>query len=115
MLKLQIRNEDGGAVMYDSNLPFRLDFNATGIREITQNIVVLMLTPIMSQGLDRELGLDMSFVDRPIPVARNMLVAEITERLHQFEDRVEIADVEFLPAQSEAGHLYAALVLRFDL
>lgn len=112
MLRLQFSDESG-AVLYDTGLPFLLDFNATGIKEITQNLVVLFLTPIRSQVLDRELGLDMSFVDRPIPMAQNMLVSEMVEKLEVFEDRVEIRDVEFLPSQAEAGHLFAKVTVHF--
>jgi len=113
MLKLQLRNADDGAVFYDSDLPFALDFGATGIREIVQNVAVLMLTPIMSQVLDRRLGLDMSFVDRPIPIAQNMLISEMADKVHEFEDRIDIVDVEFLPSAAEAGHLYARVTLKF--
>ena len=115
MLRLRFKNDDGGAVLYDSDLPFPLDFGATGIKEIVQNLVVLILTPIRSQCLDRDLGLNMTFVDKPIPIAQNMLVAELTDRVHRFEDRVEITDVEFLPSEAAAGHLYAQLTVRFTV
>jgi phage baseplate assembly protein W len=113
MLRLSLRNAEDGAILYDSDLPFVLDFGATGIREIVQNLVVLMLTPIYSQCLDRELGLDMSFVDRPMQIAQNMVISEIVDKVPQFEDRVEVTDVEFLPSAAEAGHLYARLTARF--
>lgn len=114
MWQVQLRDEQG-AILFDSALPFRLNFNATGALEVTQNIAVLFMTPILSQGLDRALGLDMSFVDRPIPIARNMLASEVAEKLPQFEDRAEVVSVEFLPAASEAGHLACAFVMRFKL
>ncbi|MBV8222817.1 MAG: hypothetical protein JO293_05610 [Candidatus Eremiobacteraeota bacterium] len=110
---MAFKNAEDGAILYDSNLPLPLDFGATGIREITQNLVVLLLTPIYSQCLDRRLGLDMSFVDKPMPIAQNMLVAELSDKVHRFEDRVEIEDVEFLPSEAHAGHLYARLTVRF--
>lgn len=114
MFQVRLRDENG-AVLYDSALPFRLNFGATGALEVLQNLAVLFMTPLRSQGLDRALGLDMSFVDRPIPIARNMLASEIAERLPQFEDRVEILSCEFPPAASEAGHLAVDFFVRLNL
>jgi hypothetical protein len=114
MFQILVKNEEG-AVLWDSALPFRLDFGATGLKEVLQNVAVLFMTPILSQGLDRELGLDMSFVDRPIPISRNMLVSEIAVKLPMFEDRAEVVSVEFPPADSAAGHVAAAFVMRFHV
>lgn len=110
-----ILKDESGAVLWDSSADYRLDFNATGIKEVVQNVAVLFLTSKFSQVLDRELGLDMLFVDKPIPIAQNMLVAEIGPAVQEFEDRAEIRDVEFLPSQAQAGHMAAVFTLAFNL
>jgi phage baseplate assembly protein W len=114
-LKFSIQTRDGPMV-YDPSKPWRLDFGvpAGSQAEIVQNLVVLYTTPKFSQMLDRDLGLDLTLVDKPYPVAMNMIISEIIEATGEFEPRVKIDDVIFPPISDPiTGNLVAAITVRF--
>jgi phage baseplate assembly protein W len=115
-LSVQFKNR-AGEVLHDPRYPYRLDFGvrAGSEAEILQNLIVLFLTPKFSQMLDRDLGLDLTLVDKPMPVAQNMLVSEIMQATQQFEPRVRIEDVSFPAGMSDpvVGNLFASITISF--
>jgi phage baseplate assembly protein W len=72
-----------------------IDFGAAGEKEILQNVYRLMLTPKFSVPLERLMGFESNVIDAPIDQAPELLVAEILEVVHFWENRVEILDVSF--------------------
>ena len=56
------------------------------------------------QPLDRNFGLDQDFLDQPIPVSKNMLALEITEKTQIYEKRVTVERVDY--ESGEEGSLY---------
>jgi phage baseplate assembly protein W len=72
-----------------------IDFGAAGEKEILQNVYRLMLTPKYSVPLERLMGFESNVVDAPIDQAPEILIAEILEVIHFWENRVEILDVSF--------------------
>lgn len=71
-----------------------INFGATGVEEILQNVAFIMATAMMSCPLDREFGWDMTVIDTPIPIAKARIIANLTEAIHTFEPRVTVASVE---------------------
>jgi len=67
----------------------------TEIDEIMQNIAVLLATPKGSVPLDRDMGLPMAFLDKPVPVAEALLVAEVNEVVPLYEPRVVVVNTTF--------------------
>jgi phage baseplate assembly protein W len=63
--------------------------------EILQNVAVLLSTPAMTVPLDRGLGLKQEFLDKPVSLAENMLVAEVMDAVELYEPRAVITDIEF--------------------
>lgn len=80
--------------MYTVEPMVNIDFGATGIDEILQNVAFIMATAMMSCPLDREFGWDMTVIDAPIHIAKARLTANITEAIHKFEPRALIESIE---------------------
>ena len=65
------------------------------IEEILQNVRTILSTVKGSVPLDREFGVDASYLDAPTPVAKAMLSSEILQAIRKYEPRVEITKIEF--------------------
>ena len=71
-------------------------FNATDtVTSVLQNLALLYATKQGTVPQYREFGLPMEFIDKPMPVAQTMAVAEITEATEKFEPRATIVDISF--------------------
>ena len=91
------------------------DFRAAGnsVVEILQCVHCLLNTPIGSVMLDRRIGVDYSFIDKPMPLAMNQILAEIPGKIRNYEPRCTLSDVYFSGTQSElaAGKIHCHLKL----
>ena len=67
------------------------------VEEITQNIQTLLSTAIGSVPLDRKLGLDFGFIDNPTINAVMKARIFILETIQEYEPRVEVAVIDFVP------------------
>lgn len=79
------------------------------IEEILQNVNTIVSTVIYSVPLNRGFGVDASFVDEPTPVVKARLIAEISEKVEQYEPRVQVDEVAF--AANLDGQLVPTLTL----
>ena len=70
-----------------------INFGATGVEEILQNVAFILSTSIMSCPLDREFGWNTG-LDDPINIRKAKIVYEITEAISKFEPRAIIELVE---------------------
>ena len=67
------------------------------VQDIAKCLRTLYSTPIGSQEGDRKLGIDPNiFVDKPLPVAKGLYVAEVTEKTASFEPRARVVRVDWL-------------------
>lgn len=73
----------------------RINLEPDKVEEILQNIAVILSTPQQSVPLERGLGLSMDFLDKPISVAKAMMVAEINEAIVTQEPRATVVDISF--------------------
>lgn len=64
--------------------------------EVGQNIRTLLATPKGTVPFARELGMDNSGLDDPIPVLRARLAGIITSLLSEYEPRAVITQVDFV-------------------
>ena len=71
-----------------------IDFGATGVDEILQNVAFIMATAMMSCPLDREFGWDMTVIDTPINIAKARITANLTAAINKFEPRAIIESIE---------------------
>lgn len=80
--------------MYEVEPMKNINFGATGVEEVLQNVAFIMATEIMSCPLDREIGWDMTVIDKPINIAKARITANLTEAIHKFEPRAIIEAIE---------------------
>jgi phage baseplate assembly protein W len=74
----------------------KITLNETNtIASVMQNIAILLSTRRGSVPLYRDFGLTMDFVDRPIPAAKALIVAEIENALREYEPRATLINVTF--------------------
>ncbi len=72
-----------------------IDVGASGIAEIVQNVKTILTTSKGTVPLDREFGVDMSFVDQPTPKAKAMIMASVVDAVNRYEPRVRVTNVGF--------------------
>jgi len=75
------------------------------VTSVMQNIAIILSTKRGTVPLYREFGLPMNFVDKPIPVAKALAVAEITEAIAEFEPRARLKDITFEIDEDVPGKL----------
>lgn len=84
----------------------RLRFNESDtVNSVLQNIAVILSTPKGTVPLYRDFGLDWSFLDKPIPVAKVLMVAPVREAVQRWEPRATVRDVSFAADPSQPGTL----------
>lgn len=72
-----------------------VNFAASGMDEILQNLRTIITTAQGSVPLDRGFGVDLADLDAAIPIAQARLTARIVEAIHQYEPRVEVTAVTY--------------------
>lgn len=72
-----------------------IDFGATGVEEIFQNIKFILITEYFSVVLDREFGTKWTMVDKPIPIAMLMLDQEVAMKIALYEPRASFEEIEY--------------------
>lgn len=71
--------------------------------EIVRNITVLFGTTPGEQNTDREFGISREAIDKPWPVARQMIIMEVTTKIHRYEPRARVVMVNV--EQDNEGNL----------
>lgn len=64
------------------------------LRSVAQNITLIISTKKGTVPHYREFGIPMAFIDRPVKVARTLMIAEVTEGIELFEPRAEIVSIK---------------------
>ena len=63
------------------------------VRNILQCVKCILSTRKGTVPLYREFGVDMSYIDKPMQIARQMMYVAVAEAVQEFEPRVEVVDV----------------------
>jgi phage baseplate assembly protein W len=74
----------------------------TVVEEVLQNVAMIISTPQFTVPLDRGFGLPQRFLDKPLPVAKAILVAEVLDAIEEYEPRAEIENITFVEEEQEA-------------
>lgn len=85
------------------------------VKAVLQNIAVILSTPKGSVPLYREFGLDWKYLDKPIPAAKALMVAEVREAIQRWEPRAAVLDVAFLEDAARPGILIPAVEVEINL
>ena len=75
------------------------------VKEILRNVAVILATPKGSVPMYRSFGLDTSFLDKPMNIAKNMAVIPVREAIEEWEPRAEYRDITLMPDPSNPGKL----------
>lgn len=65
------------------------------LKEILQNVKMILTTPKFSVPLDRNFGLSVTMIDAPLPAAQAKLTAEIIDAVQKYEPRVKVTKVTY--------------------
>lgn len=75
------------------------------VKEVLRNVAVILATPKGSVPMYRDFGLDMSFLDKPVNLAKNMAVIPVREAIEEWEPRAIYKDMTLSPDPSNPGKL----------
>lgn len=75
------------------------------VKEILRNVAIILATPKGNVPMYRDFGLDMSFLDKPMNVAKNMAVIPVREAIEEWEPRAVFKDITLFPDKSNPGKL----------
>jgi phage baseplate assembly protein W len=87
---------------------------ASEAAEIVQNVRTILTTIEGTAPLDRELGVDASLLDAPLPVAQARLSARIVRAVERFEPRAEVVGVDY-EGDGADGRLVPKVRVRLDV
>ena len=94
----------------------KLRFNETDtVNSVLQNIAVILSTPKGTVPQYRDFGLDMSFVDKPMPVAEVLMIAPVREAIHRWEPRATVLNVIPRMDPSQPGTLIPTVEVEISL
>ena len=75
----------------------KIKFNVTDpVESVLQNIAVILSKRRGSVPMYRDFGISVDILDRPIPVAKAMMTADIKEAIERWEPRALFISVEFM-------------------
>lgn len=75
------------------------------VRAILRNIAVILATRKGSVPLYRDFGLSWDALDKPLPVAKAMMIPEIREAIEKWEPRALFLGVDFCQDPAQPGTL----------
>lgn len=70
--------------------------------EVVQNVRTILATRVGTVPLDRSFGISWEHLDKPLPVARSLMQAEVIESIARYEPRANVEAVEFEETESES-------------
>lgn len=90
------------AIVEISVMPGSVIYGAKGVEEIVQNVRTILTTRKGTVPLDRDFGLDFTFLDAPINVSKARLQNEVFEAIRKYEPRAVIREISFNTEQINA-------------
>ena len=79
--------------MYTVQPIANINFEATGVEEVLQNVAFILSTFKMSCPLDREFGYNPP-LDVPINVGATLSATRIVEAINKYEPRAEVLEID---------------------
>lgn len=84
------------------------------VRSVLQNIAVILSTRKGTVPLYRSFGLNMDLLDKPVPVAKVMMIAEVREAVETWEPRATVVGVSFSEDPARPGTLIPTVEVEID-
>ena len=76
------------------------------VSSVLQNLAVILATPKGSVPQYREFGLSATMLDKPIPVAKMMMRADVREAIERWEPRAQFVSMTFEERVTQPGTLW---------
>jgi len=95
-----------------STSPAGVVIGATGLEEIYQNVRTILATPKGSVPLDRDFGVDQTFLDQPTRTAMTMALPSIVEAVEKYEPRVKVTAVTWIESDAMDGRMIPQVRIR---
>ncbi|TEB13356.1 GPW/gp25 family protein [Pelotomaculum propionicicum] len=89
-----------------------IDFGATDIAEILQNVRMILATPAFSCPMDRDFAWNPDILDGPINIVQAKLAARIVVAIRKYEPRVQVKSVNFQEGNGQNGVLKPVVKVR---
>lgn len=99
-------NETGTA-LYDFQLDYTFQNNR--MAELDRQLALLLSTVEGTMPLEREMGLNTDFVDRPPEIAKSLYTAEVTRKVAKFIPSVRVREITW--GVAEGGKLISKVVI----
>lgn len=88
-----------------------IDFGASGLQSILQNVRTIVTTIQSSVPQDRQFGIDVSSLDGPIEIIKARMTAKIIDAIREYEPRVDVTSVQY-DDDEENGRLIPIVKIR---
>lgn len=85
------------------------------VNSVLQNIAVILSTPKGTIPLYRDFGIDWKHLDKPMPIAKVLMVSEVRETIERWEPRATVTDVSFTIDPSQPGTLIPTVEVEINL
>ncbi len=85
------------------------------VAEVLRNVAVILATPKGSVPMYRDFGLDQSFLDKPMNVAKTLAVIPVKEAIEQWEPRAVYKGITMSFSVSDPGTLEFAVQIEIQL
>lgn len=79
--------------------------------DIVEQINLLLATPVGTVVFDRDFGIDMSFIDMPINLARTMAAAELAKKIKKYIPGFVLKEIKEENSQWENGQVLLKVVV----
>ena len=72
-----------------------IDFGASGVQEVLQNISMILETPAFSCAMNRDFAWTPDMLDEPINIMKARIKGSVVEAIQKYEPRAEITSIDF--------------------
>lgn len=79
--------------------------------DIVEQINLLLATPVGTVVFDRDFGIDMSFIDMPVNLARTMAAAELAKKIKKYIPGFVLKEIKEENSQWENGQVVLKVVV----
>jgi phage baseplate assembly protein W len=90
-------------------------YGTIGLQQVWQNVNCLLNTRVGDVPMHRAMGINIDFIDKPIPVAKAEVSRDIILQVRQYEPRLNINAFNFNNSDSLNGNLIPNLTVEVNL
>ncbi len=97
-------------VEINTSLAQEIDWGATGVKEIVQNVINIIRTMKYEVAYDRTLGINGDFQDKPLKQAIPLVISRIYDEVSKREPRSTVKDVSFVDVDNDGNMNFKVVI-----